>query len=90
MHLRRVEAFCLTGLPPSCANRNNRKPWDILCQVRARILEFVWGQHVSNGLRLAAIKFMQRVVLVQTRGVNDPRVRTCSMTCDLYRGSFCG
>ena len=39
-----------------------------------RILELVWAPNVNNGVRLAAIKFAQRVILVQTRGINDPRV----------------
>ncbi|KAI1796643.1 Symplekin tight junction protein C terminal-domain-containing protein [Ganoderma leucocontextum] len=56
-------------------NRNNRKPWDILSQAKARILEFVWVPQINTGLRVAAIKFMQRVVLVQTRGINDPRLQ---------------
>ncbi|KAI9064047.1 hypothetical protein FKP32DRAFT_1714615 [Trametes sanguinea] len=59
----------------SCINRNNRRPWDILSQVKARILDFVWAPHVNNGVRLAAVKFMQRVILVQTRGVSDPRLQ---------------
>ncbi|OSD03106.1 hypothetical protein PYCCODRAFT_296574 [Trametes coccinea BRFM310] len=59
----------------SCVNRNNRRPWDILSQVKARILGFVWEPHVNNGVRLAAVKFMQRVILVQTRGISDPRLQ---------------
>ncbi|RPD64406.1 hypothetical protein L226DRAFT_506092 [Lentinus tigrinus ALCF2SS1-7] len=59
----------------SCLNRNNRKPWDILSQAKLRILELVWAPNVNNGLRLAAIKFAQRVILVQTRGINDPRLQ---------------
>lgn len=49
--------------------------WDLLSQAKMKILEFVWSQHAPSGVKLAAIKFMQRVILVQTRGVNDPRVR---------------
>ncbi|TBU30651.1 Symplekin tight junction protein C terminal-domain-containing protein [Dichomitus squalens] len=58
-----------------CVNRSNRKPWDILTQAKARILEFVWAPHVNAGLRISAVKFMQRVILVQTRGINDPRLQ---------------
>ncbi|KAI8996570.1 Symplekin tight junction protein C terminal-domain-containing protein [Trametes punicea] len=58
-----------------CTNRNNRRPWDVLCQAKARILDFVWAPHVNNGVRLAAVKFMQRVILVQTRGISDPRLQ---------------
>ncbi|KAH9846038.1 Symplekin tight junction protein C terminal-domain-containing protein [Lenzites betulinus] len=58
-----------------CSNRNNRRPWDVLTQTKARIIELVWAPHTNNGVRLAALKFMQRVVLVQTRGINDPRLQ---------------
>ncbi|KAI0352302.1 hypothetical protein OH77DRAFT_1523357 [Trametes cingulata] len=58
-----------------CANRNNRRPWDVLCQAKARILEYVWAPNVNSGVRLAAVKFMQRVILVQTRGISDPRLQ---------------
>ncbi|KAI0372816.1 hypothetical protein BV20DRAFT_1034476 [Pilatotrama ljubarskyi] len=58
-----------------CANRNNRRPWDILSQAKGRILEYVWAPNVNSGVRLAAVKFMQRVILVQTRGISDPRLQ---------------
>ncbi|ETW78990.1 hypothetical protein HETIRDRAFT_460016 [Heterobasidion irregulare TC 32-1] len=57
-----------------CTNRNNRHHWDILTHSKTRILEFVWASGVHAGVRLAAVKFMQRVILVQTRGIADPRV----------------
>jgi hypothetical protein len=34
----------------------------------------VWSTGVNAGVRLSAMKFVQRVILVQTRGVQDPRV----------------
>ena len=58
-----------------CSNRNYRQQWDVLNAAKGRILEMVFAQHSSAGVRIAAIKFMQRVILVQTRGVTDPRVR---------------
>ncbi|CCM02435.1 uncharacterized protein FIBRA_04534 [Fibroporia radiculosa] len=54
---------------------NNRQQWDALSQAKARILEFVWSPHVSSGVKFAAVKFMQRVILVQTRGIIDPRLQ---------------
>ena len=69
-----------------CQNRNARPQWDILNGAKARILNFVWTtQPVAAGVRLAAIKFMQRVILVQTRGVADPRVRLSRMLCYVHR-----
>ncbi|OCH93643.1 hypothetical protein OBBRIDRAFT_885314 [Obba rivulosa] len=58
-----------------CANRNLRQQWDILSQAKAKILEFVWSPHVTSGIKFSAVKFMQRVILVQTRGNSDPRLQ---------------
>ncbi|KAI0050978.1 hypothetical protein FA95DRAFT_1555019 [Auriscalpium vulgare] len=58
-----------------CTNRNARQLWDTLAQAKNRILELVWAPNVNTGVRLAAIKFLQRVLLVQTRGVADPRLQ---------------
>ncbi|QRW17189.1 symplekin [Rhizoctonia solani] len=41
---------------------------------KVRILAMVDDTSLPAGIRLSAIKFMQRAILVQTRGVNDPRV----------------
>jgi symplekin len=61
--------------PHSAANRHARPQWDALVQAKARILELVWAPGVPTGVRLAALKFAQRVVVVHTKGANDPRVR---------------
>ncbi len=59
-----------------CINRANRQPWDVLSIAKRRIIEFIENSSTPGqaGVRLAALKFAQRVVLVQTRGVSDPRV----------------
>jgi hypothetical protein len=57
-----------------CINRNPRSQWDTLSQCKSTILDFVGAPVVNNGVRLSAVKFMQRVILVQTRGIADPRV----------------
>ena len=46
----------------------------MLVQCKTRILELVWSPSVSIGVKLSAVKFLHRVILVQTRGVSDPRV----------------
>jgi symplekin len=63
-----------TGLQYSCTNRNSRIQWDTLTHCKTRVLELVWAPTASIGVKLSAIKFMQRVILVQTRGASDPRV----------------
>ena len=64
-----------SSLHHRCSNRNYRQQWDVLNGAKGRILEILYAQHTPAGVRIAAIKFMQRVILVQTRGVTDPRVR---------------
>ncbi|KZT27847.1 hypothetical protein NEOLEDRAFT_1130335 [Neolentinus lepideus HHB14362 ss-1] len=58
-----------------CMNRNLRQMWDVLVHAKTQILEFVRAPGVPMGVKLAAVKFMQRVILVQTRGVADPRLQ---------------
>ncbi|CAE6440409.1 unnamed protein product [Rhizoctonia solani] len=57
-----------------CTNRSARQQWDTLLAAKSRVLAFVDDASLPLGIRLSAIKFMQRAILVQTRGVNDPRV----------------
>ncbi|KAF8757940.1 Symplekin tight junction protein C terminal [Rhizoctonia solani] len=57
-----------------CANRSARQQWDAISAAKVRILAMVDDTSLPAGIRLSAIKFMQRAILVQTRGVNDPRV----------------
>ncbi|KAG9093472.1 hypothetical protein FS749_014324, partial [Ceratobasidium sp. UAMH 11750] len=56
-----------------CANRSARQQWDTLTATKSRILALLDDTTLPLGVRLSAIKFMQRTILVQTRGVNDPR-----------------
>jgi hypothetical protein len=70
-----LTGYPLAHVPPErCTNRNSRAQWDTLTFCKSRILEFVWTSEVNVGVKLSAIKFLQRVILVQTRGVSDPRV----------------
>ncbi|KAG8748374.1 hypothetical protein FRC10_005921 [Ceratobasidium sp. 414] len=57
-----------------CANRSARQQWDMLTATKSRILALLDDAALPLGVRLSAIKFMQRTILVQTRGINDPRV----------------
>ncbi|KAF8631924.1 hypothetical protein AX15_002177 [Amanita polypyramis BW_CC] len=58
-----------------CTNRSNPSAWNILSSCKARILEFVWSNSIAAGIRLSAVKFLQKTILVQTRGVSDPRLQ---------------
>ncbi len=55
-------------------NKNERAQWDTLMRAKNRIIAFMWSQNTQAGVQLAAVKFLQRVILVQSRGVADPRV----------------
>jgi symplekin len=76
----KVSIQCLTTVYPLlfrslCTNRTLRQQWDVLSQCKARILEFIWSPTASTGVKVSAIKFMQRVIIVQTRGISDPRLQ---------------
>ncbi|KAF9499581.1 hypothetical protein BDN71DRAFT_1441725 [Pleurotus eryngii] len=58
-----------------CTTRSNPAAWETLTRCKVRILEFLWSPKPTAGMRLSAMKFMQRVILVQTRGVSDPRLQ---------------
>lgn len=66
-----------------CTNRTNHTAWNTLSTCKNRIIEFVWSPTVSVGVKLSAMKFVQRVILVQTRGISDPRVAVYNLF--LYR-----
>ncbi|KAH9965034.1 Symplekin tight junction protein C terminal-domain-containing protein [Lactifluus volemus] len=61
-----------------CTNRNERLQWDTLTRAKNRIIEFMWAPNTHAGIQLAAVKFLQRVILVQSRGVADPRLQNKS------------
>ncbi|KAG9312974.1 Symplekin tight junction protein C terminal-domain-containing protein [Chiua virens] len=76
----KVAIQCFTAVYPLlfrslCTNRTPRQQWDILVQSKSRILDLVISSTVNTGVRLSAVKFMQRVILLQTRGVSDPRLQ---------------
>lgn len=58
-----------------CTNRSARQQWDAISAAKTRILGLLDETNLPLGVRLSAIKFMQRTILVQTRGVNDPRLQ---------------
>jgi len=57
-----------------CTNKNERAQWETLARAKSRIIEFMWAPDARAGVQFAAVKFLQRVILVQSRGVADPRV----------------
>ncbi|KAG7444313.1 uncharacterized protein BT62DRAFT_970937 [Guyanagaster necrorhizus] len=77
----KVVIQCLTTVYPLlfrllCSNRSNPAAWDTLSSCKARILEFVWNPRANNGVKVSAVKFMQKAILVQTRGISDPRLQS--------------
>ncbi|KAF9530352.1 Symplekin tight junction protein C terminal-domain-containing protein [Crepidotus variabilis] len=58
-----------------CMNRANPNPWTTLSTCKVRLIDLLWAPNINVGVRLSAMKFVQRVVLVQTRGLSDPRLQ---------------
>ncbi|KAI0255985.1 Symplekin tight junction protein C terminal-domain-containing protein [Lactifluus subvellereus] len=58
-----------------CTNRNERLQWDTLTRAKTRIIELALAPNTQAGVQYAAIKFLQKVILVQSRGVADPRLQ---------------
>ncbi|KIP10039.1 hypothetical protein PHLGIDRAFT_28714 [Phlebiopsis gigantea 11061_1 CR5-6] len=58
-----------------CTQRNMQLQWDLLTQTKTKILDLVWAPSTPLGIKISSIKFMQRVILVQTRGPSDPRLQ---------------
>ncbi|KAJ6493673.1 Symplekin tight junction protein C terminal-domain-containing protein [Mycena vitilis] len=76
----KVVVSCLTTVYPLlfrllCTNHSNPAAWNTLSHCKARILDFVWAPATNSGVRLSSIKFLQRVILLQTRGISDPRLQ---------------
>ncbi|KAG9035999.1 hypothetical protein FRB95_009999 [Tulasnella sp. JGI-2019a] len=61
-----------------CDNRHNSSAWEVMCRAKDRILALVGSSRAPMGVQLAAIKFMQRIILVQSRGISDPRLQNKS------------
>lgn len=76
----KLALISLAFSPCSCNTRSTPPLWATLAPVRDRILGWAMlgtdkdGSPIGKGQRVQAIKFLQRAVLVQTKGPNDPRV----------------
>lgn len=68
-------SFILWGF--RCNNRDDQATWDKMDAIKSKILS-LWDSG-PVGVRLGCIKFVQRVILVQSRGVTDPRVSDAPM-----------
>src|ERR1700761_1942265 len=66
-----VDRLCTSA---SSRQSTTRLQWDSLSRVKAKILAIVNDDSVHMGRRLVALRFMHKVIIVQTKGVTDPRV----------------
>jgi len=55
-----------------CSDRADSDTWNKIVAIKSKILS-LWDS-ASIGVRISCVKFAQRVILVQSRGVTDPRV----------------
>ncbi|KAG8927139.1 hypothetical protein FRC02_008439 [Tulasnella sp. 418] len=70
---------CLANVYPlifraSVVNRV-RGPWDAVLQAKNRIVMLFQNAGTSTGIKISAVKFIQRVILVHHRGITDPRLQ---------------
>jgi len=56
-----------------------------MVDVRIRVMEYSVHPTTPLGVRLASIKFLQRVILVHSKGVTDPRVSGAIRTYETRR-----
>ncbi|KAF5374859.1 hypothetical protein D9758_000263 [Tetrapyrgos nigripes] len=76
----KVVVQCLTTVYPLlfrslCTNRTNPAAWNTVSACKARILELADSPTINLGIKISSLKFMQRIILVQTRGPPDPRLQ---------------
>ena len=57
-----------------CKNTGDTSLWGKLTQLKTRILR-IWDQSTNEGVRIACVKFVAKVIATQTPGIKDPRVR---------------
>ncbi|KAF8544419.1 hypothetical protein BDD12DRAFT_815871 [Trichophaea hybrida] len=55
-----------------CSNRNDSDTWNKMVAIKSKILN-LWDV-APTSVRICCIKFVQRVILVQSRGITDPRL----------------
>ncbi|KAF8242187.1 hypothetical protein K440DRAFT_591226 [Wilcoxina mikolae CBS 423.85] len=55
-----------------CSNRNDADTWNKMVAIKSKILN-LWDV-APTSVRICCIKFVQRVILVQSRGITDPRL----------------
>jgi hypothetical protein len=60
----------------SVSDRNDAHHWQLMLAIKSNILQHM--DSAPSGVRICCVKFVQQVVLVQTPGIIDPRVRTTS------------
>lgn len=57
----------------SISDRNDSHHWQLMLAIKSNILRQM--DSAPSGVRICCVKFVQQVVLVQTPGIIDPRVR---------------
>ncbi|KAJ8094365.1 hypothetical protein PM082_010799 [Marasmius tenuissimus] len=61
-----------------CNNRSNPSAWNTMSSCKDTIFRLAQSSEVSLGVKLVSLKFLQRAILIQTRGVYDPRLQNKS------------
>lgn len=77
----------------SCSNRSTRTPVDTWNAAKRRLVGFLESPRTPPGIIVVTLKFVQRVILVQSRAFSDPRVAQShilrrGICIDLYLRAF--
>jgi len=75
--------FCVGNAESRCKNPGESALWGQLGQLKTRIVK-VWDQSTNEGVRIACVKFVEKVIAAQTPGIKDPRVSILSIYITLY------
>ena len=85
-------AFCFFVLPSGreyaelgvrCKNSSEASLlWGKLTRVKARVVQ-IWDQSENEGVRIACVKFIEKVIATQTPGIKDPRVSISPQTAPI-------
>lgn len=73
---------------PSCLQPGDASTWNKLTAAKNLALNS-WSSSSNLGVKVAATRFVQRVIQTQTRASVDPRVSDLSLLCASKPSSIC-
>lgn len=74
---------CFRCKSPPSSSAESSLLWSKLTQVKSAIVQ-IWDQSANQGVRIACVKFIEKVIATQTPGIKDPRVHLNLPLSSLY------